>query len=258
MEIDGLLIDIEGVLTVSWKPVPGAVDAVAGLRRRGLPFRLVTNTTSRTRRGVADALVAAGFGLDADEVVSAPAATGAYLREHHPGASCFLVNHGELSEDLEGVRLVEADADLVVLGGAGPEFSHERLNRAFTMLLGGAGLVAMHRGLYWRTTDGFELDTGAYVAGLEAASGLTATVVGKPEAAFFLQAVADLGVAPERTAMVGDDVNNDVLAAQACGLHGILVRTGKYRAEAVTVAPRAPDAVVDSIADVPALLDPSP
>ncbi len=254
MEVDGLLIDIEGVLTVSWAPIAGSVDALTELRRRSVPFRLVTNTTSRTRRAVARSLADAGFAVGADDVVSAPAATGAYLRDHHPGAACFLVNHGDLAEDLEGVRLVEEGADLVVLGGAGPEFSHERLNRAFTMLLGGAGLVAMHRGLYWRTADGFELDTGAYVAGLEAASGLTATVVGKPEAAFFLQAVADLGLAPERTAMVGDDVVNDVLAAQAAGLHGVLVRTGKYRAEAVATAPGTPGTVVDAFADVPALL----
>ncbi|HYF45619.1 MAG TPA: HAD hydrolase-like protein, partial [Acidimicrobiales bacterium] len=73
--------------------------------------------------------------------------------------------------------------------------------------------------------------------------------------AFFLQAVAELDVAPERVAMVGDDVENDVLGAQACGLHGILVRTGKYRPEAVEAADGEPEVVVDSFADLPALLD---
>jgi HAD superfamily hydrolase (TIGR01458 family) len=230
------------------------VDALAGLRQRGVPLRLVTNTTSRTRRGVADSLVGAGFDIETDEIVSAPAATGAYLRRSHPGARCFLVNHGDLSEDLEGITLVEADAEVVVLGGAGPEFDHERLNRAFTMLLEGAELVAMHRGLSWRTARGFELDTGAYVAALEAAARVTATVVGKPEAAFFEEARAALGLEAGRVGMVGDDVDNDVLAAQACGMHGILVRTGKFRPEALADAPGSPDVVVDSFADVPGLV----
>jgi ribonucleotide monophosphatase NagD (HAD superfamily) len=67
---------------------------------------------------VATALTHAGFTVEPDEVMSAPAATGAYLREHHPDTRCFLVNHGDLTEDLAGVHLVERDADVVVLGGA--------------------------------------------------------------------------------------------------------------------------------------------
>jgi HAD superfamily hydrolase (TIGR01458 family) len=128
------------------------------------------------------------------------------------------------------------------------------MNRAFTMLLQGAPLVAMHRGLSWRTARGFELDTGAYVAALEAASGVKATVVGKPEAAFFEEARAALGLEADRVAMVGDDIENDVLAAQACGMHGILVRTGKFRPEWLADAPGAPDVVLDSFADVPGLV----
>jgi HAD superfamily hydrolase (TIGR01458 family) len=254
VDLDGLLIDIEGVLAVDWAPIPGAIEAMAGLRDRGLRFRLVTNTTSRTRRGVAEALSGAGFTVTADDVMSAPAATGAFLRDHRLDARCFLVNHGDLAEDLQGVHLVDEDADVVVLGGAGPEFAYERLNRAFTFLMDGAALVAMHRGLYWATATGFALDTGAYVAGLERAAGVEATVVGKPEAAFFLQAVADLGVDPGRVAMVGDDVDNDVLAAQACGLHGVLVRTGKYRDETLAAADGEPDRILDSFADVASLL----
>jgi len=254
VELDGLLIDLEGVLAVSWEPVDGAVEAFDRLRARGVPMRIVTNTTSDTRRGVAGKLAAIGFVVTPDDVVSAPAATGAFLREHHPNARCFLVNHGDLTEDLEGVDLVDdGHVDVVVLGGAGVEFAYERLNQAFTHLMDGAELVAMHRGLSWRTADGFALDTGAYVAGLEKAAGVEGTVVGKPEAAFFLQAVADLGVEPGRVAMVGDDVENDVLAAQACGLHGILVRTGKYREEAVAAADGDPELIIDSFADVPAL-----
>lgn len=256
MDVDGLLIDIEGVLTTSWVAIPGASDGLEALRQAGMPFRLVTNTTSRTRRGVVESLAGAGFALAPEEVLSAPAATGAYLRAHHPEATCFLVNHGDLAEDLEGLRFVEDAADVVLLGGAGAEFTHERLNRAFAMLLGGARLVAMHRGLYWRTADGFELDTGAYVAGLEAAAGIEATVVGKPEAAFFLQAVDELGLRPDRVAMVGDDIDNDVLAGQACGLHGVLVRTGKYRPEAVDAASGTPELIVDSFADLPGRLGP--
>ena len=51
------------------------------------------------------------------------------------------------------------------------------------------------------------------------------------------------------------DIENDGLAAQRCGLTGVLVQTGKYLPEAVASASGTPDVVPDSFADVPALLD---
>ncbi len=155
---------------------------------------------------------------------------------------------------------MEEGAEVVVIAGAdagpGPEdvFTYENLNRAFRMLKAGAALVAMHRNLHWRTDEGPTLDTGAFTLGLEAAAGVTAEVVGKPSPDFFRQAASLLGVPADRAAMVGDDVESDVLAAQAVGLTGVLVRTGKFREEDLERASGDPDHVVDSVADLPALL----
>jgi ribonucleotide monophosphatase NagD (HAD superfamily) len=99
------------------------------------------------------------------------------------------------------------------------------------------------------------LDSGAFLLGLERAAGVEARVIGKPSPDFFAQAVELLGVPAGRVAMVGDDLANDVLAAQECGLAGVLVRTGKFRRDALDASPERPDHVIDSIADLPALLD---
>ncbi len=254
--VQGVLIDIDGVLTVSWKPLPGAVEALTRLREAGPATALVTNTTSRTRASVAEALSRAGFPVEEDDVLTAPAVTAAHLAEHHPGARCLLLNAGEIGQDLPGVTLVGDDEEpqVVVVGGAGPEFGYEALNRVFGHLQRGAALVAMHRNLYWRTDEGLQLDTGAFLLGLERAAGRAATVVGKPSGAFFAAALDRLGVPASAAVMVGDDVENDVLAAQRHGITGVLVRTGKYRPEAVREADGTPDHVVDSFADLPELL----
>jgi HAD superfamily hydrolase (TIGR01458 family) len=144
--------------------------------------------------------------------------------------------------------------DVVLIGGAGPEFSYQALNRAFGHLLAGARLVAMSRGMYWRTSDGLQLDSGAFVAALEQAAGTAAEVVGKPAEGFFTAALAHLGIAAGDAIMIGDDIDNDVLAAQRCGLAGVLVKTGKYQARTHSGAATAPDHVLDSIADLPQLL----
>ncbi|MEV8017978.1 HAD-IIA family hydrolase [Streptomyces sp. NPDC086554] len=256
--IGAVLIDIDGVLTVSWEPLPGAVAAMEQLRAAGLPLALVTNTTSRTRASISARLAEAGFPVTVDDILTAPAVTASYLREHHPGARCLLLNAGDIQDDLTGVTLVdaaEADADVVVLGGAGDEFGYAALNRVFRHLQRGAHLVAMHRNLYWRTADGLDLDTGAFLLGLERAARVEATITGKPSEAFFAAALAHLGAEPSTTLMIGDDIESDVLAAQRGGVTGVLVKTGKYLPETHRSASGTPDHVLDSFAALPHLIE---
>ncbi|MFD5573425.1 HAD-IIA family hydrolase [Streptomyces cadmiisoli] len=261
--VRAVLIDIDGVLTVSWQPLPGTVEALRRIRDAGLPVALVTNTTSRTRASIAGTLAGAGFPVAAEDILTAPAVTAAHLTAHLPGARCALLNHGDIAEDLDGITLVGLDApdtasdaavDAVVVGGAGPEFGYEAMNAAFGHLQRGARLVTMHRNLYWRTDRGLQLDSGAFLAGLEAAAGTEAEVTGKPSPAFFEAALAHLGAAAGEAVMVGDDIESDVLAAQRTGITGVLVRTGKYLPRTHEAASGTPDHVIDSFADLPALL----
>jgi HAD superfamily hydrolase (TIGR01458 family) len=256
--IRAVLLDIDGVLTVSWRPVPGAVEAVRRLRDAGFALALVTNTTSRTRAWMAATLSDAGFGVTADDIFTAPAITAAYLARNYPGARCALLNSGDITADLAGVTIVPDDAgpapDVVILGGAGPEFSYPALNRVFGYLQGGARLVAMGRNLYWRTDRGLQLDAGAFLLGLEQASGVQAEVTGKPAAAFFATALDARGAGAAAAVMVGDDIEADTLAAQWAGLTGVLVRTGKYQPETLDRASGRPDHIIDSVADLPGLL----
>jgi len=257
--IGAVLIDIDGVLTVSWKPLPGAVAALHWLRAAAVPLALVTNTTSRTRASIAGTLAGAGFPVTAGDILTAPVLAAAYLHDRYPGARCLLLNSGDITQDLAGLTLARpgegAPVDVVLVGGAGPEFSYQALNQAFGHLQRGARLVAMHRGLYWRTSDGLQLDTGAFLAGLEQAAATQAEVIGKPAAAFFATALAHLGADAAGTVMVGDDIETDVLAAQRQGLTGVLVKTGKYLPRTHRTASGTPEHVLDSFAGLPALLE---
>ena len=252
MNVDGVLLDIDGVLTVSWEPIPGSIEALDLLRDRAFPFRLITNTTTHTRDALASTLREAGF--EPNMIVTAVVATASYVRTHYPGARVLVLSDGDPQEDLEGVDMVDPgeEADVVVIGGASEGFTYEAMNQIFRLLMDGAALVGMHRNMYWRTSDGLELDGGAYIAGLEEAAGVSATICGKPAAAFFGSALDMLGTSPSRTAMVGDDIVNDVLGAQAAGLSGVLVKTGKFLP--ADLAKGKPDVLLDSLADLPDLL----
>jgi HAD superfamily hydrolase (TIGR01458 family) len=257
-DIDGVLLDIDGVLTVSWEPLPGAVEAIAWLRSNEVPFRLITNTTTKTRSDLGTTLRDAGFDVRDDEVITAVVATARYLRTQHAGARCFVLSDGDAGADLEGIELVDVDdADVVVLGGACEDFTYPTLNSVFARLMEGAVLVGMHRNLYWRTSDGLELDAGAFIAGLEEATGRSAVICGKPTEPYFDAALAMLGVPRERAIMVGDDIVNDVHGAQVLGIRGVLVRTGKFLPDDFAKVPGEPDHVLGTIADLAELVEAS-
>ena len=145
-------------------------------------------------------------------------------------------------------------AEVAVLGGAGPEFAYDSLNQVLRLTITGAPLVAMHRSMTWQTETGLQLDTGAFLLAIEAASGVEGVIIGKPAPPFFQAALDLLGVGATTALMVGDDIESDVLAAQALGITGVLVRTGKFRAESVAQARGTPDYVVESFAEIPTLL----
>lgn len=250
-----VLLDVDGVLTVSWAPLPGAADALGWLRAHDVAFRLVTNTSSRSRRQIAELLAGAGMEVDASQVLTAVSSAARYLGEHHPGRGCLVVNEGPLDEDLVGVEVVGADAaGVVLLGGAGPSVGYRQLDAAFRLAVTGIPVVALHRNTRYQTADGPSLDMGAFVVGLEAAAGIEIPVVGKPASAFFGAALADLGVDPADALMVGDDVTADVLGAQALGMTGVLVRTGKFRPSDLEGPGGMPDHVIDDVGGLPELL----
>ncbi|MGW0039124.1 HAD-IIA family hydrolase [Gordonia sp. NPDC003376] len=258
----GLLLDIDGVMVTSWTALPGAVEAVTTLAERGYPRMFLTNTTSRSRGEIASALVECGFDVAPDEILTAAKLTAEYLARYHAGKRAWVLNEGPIAEDMTGVPLTDdpSQAQVVVLGGAGPVFTHKALSTVLELMLAGVPVIAMHRSMTWSTARGLSIDTGVYLEGLEKATGRKIRAIGKPSPLGFRAAVDLMNVDPTQVVMVGDDMYNDVLGAQAAALTGVLVRTGKFREEALAALQRdefgpVPDHVIDSIADLPALLE---
>jgi HAD superfamily hydrolase (TIGR01458 family) len=254
MDPQALLLDLDGVLYVEDEPVDGARDAVAELRARGLALRFVTNTTSRPRRQILERLHRLGFEV-AEEELSTPAALAVAHCVDHDRRRAMLLVRDDVKEDFEALDEVDERVQAVVVGDLGDAFGYEVLNRAFGHVMDGAELIALQKNRYWLTPDGLALDVGPFVAALEYATRRDAFVVGKPSKDFFATILAGIPLEAAAAAMVGDDVESDVGGALGAGLAGILVRTGKYRDDALRESGVEPTAVVDSIADVPALLD---
>jgi HAD superfamily hydrolase (TIGR01458 family) len=252
-ELRALLIDLDGVLYVEDEPIAGAREAVERVRAAGLALRFVTNTTARSRSHTLQKLGRLGFAVGDQELLT-PAALAVAHCERHELRRAALVMNEEVKRDF--VALEESDdPQAVIVGDLGDAFGYDVLNRAFRHVMAGAELIALQKNRYWLRPDGLSLDVGPFVAALEYATGREAYVVGKPARGFFDEILRGLGVDADAAAMVGDDVESDIGGAMRAGLAGILVRTGKYREDAVRGSGVEPTITVDSIADVPSLLD---
>ena len=252
-DIKGFLFDMDGVWFVQDTPIPGAADALRAIKAKGYPCRFITNTTTKSLDSLHAQMQAMRLPIERDEIISASQAAVIYLTGKGL-PSVYPVVADDVAPALERFPYSETDPEYVVVGDIGDRWNYALLNKVFRMIIGGSQLIAMHRGKYWQVEDGLSLDIGAFVVGLEYATGQDAILVGKPAAMVFESALADAGLKPNEAVMIGDDIASDVGGAQQVGIKGVLVKTGKYRADLVARSLITPDAVIDSVADLPGLL----
>jgi len=220
----------------------------------------VTNNSTRPRDTLAGELRGLGFELDEGEIQTTPRAAVSVLA----GRRVLALVMASVVPDLEGLELVGHDADAVLIGGCDETlepnqvFSYMNLARAFSEIQAGASFYCLHKNRWWQTSRGPMLDSGAFVAGLEYATGVEATVLGKPSGTYFAAALDALGAEPELTWLVTDDLDADVRGAQLFGMRTALVRTGKFRPEQLASTALVPDVVVSSLAQFPEWLEQAP
>jgi len=267
--VRGLLLDLDGVVSLAGRPIEGSAGAIATLDARGIPFRIVTNTSLMSRVAMAAWGARVGLALPPERILSALSLSAAYTRRRHPGGALFVLASDDARSEFAGQHLLTdaeagrpgATADAVVIGDSPEAATYDNLNHAFRLVRAGAEFVGMHRNPWWLTPSGPTLDSGAFVAGLEFATGQRATIIGKPSPAFFREASAELlaelpGATRRDLAMVGDDILTDVIAAQRLDLRGVFVRSGKHgESDLAAAAARRrgggrPSAVADSLAEV--------
>jgi HAD superfamily hydrolase (TIGR01458 family) len=280
--VRALVLDADGVLMMKGAALPGAPEAIASLRARGIPFRIATNFSSAHRSTLAGRFRAGGIPVTDDRIVTAASAAAARTRAAYPGRPLYVIATRDGRREFDGQHLMryeEADvpdarAAAVVIGDGGADLSFENLDRAFRLIRNGADLLAMHRNRWWFTARGPTIDGGAFVAALEYAAEVRAILCGKPGPIMLRTPLAglaaDLGgrLAAGDVAMVGDDPVQDIAGARRLGMRGVLVVTGKTsaaEAAALVDAPTrgagmrrsgaVPDAVAPSLADVVAALD---
>ncbi len=252
--VAGFLIDLDGTVIEAQSLLPGVAEALILLQDRKVPYRLVTNTTSKPRSAILSKIRSLGLDVPPDTVITAPVIAREYLLRRGL-TRCYPLMKDSLREDLKGIEFVDQSPQAVLVGDLGDELNYEALNRGFRFLLDKqVAFVTLARNRYFQGPDGLCLDVGATVAALEYATEREATLIGKPAPEFFLVACQSMEIAAENTIVIGDDLEADIGGAFAAGCSGVLVRTGKFRPDQLENPSVHPDRVLDSAAGLADLL----
>lgn len=252
-QVSGLLIDLDGVLYVGESPIDRGVDAIAWLLGQDIPHLFLTNTTSRPIAAIVAKLSRMGIEIPEHKILTPVLATNQWLAAQQiTKVALFVPQSTAVDFQLYPATDADKEVEAVVIGDLGYQWDYELLNKAFRRLMNNSScqLIALGMTKYWRDENGLRLDVAPFVKALEFAANRKAKILGKPSKLLFRQACAHLGLDTDRVLMIGDDIQNDVYAAQLAGLHGCLVKTGKFMASDMSSVIE-PDLIFPSIASLP-------
>ncbi|KAG8176965.1 hypothetical protein JTE90_010235 [Oedothorax gibbosus] len=246
--VRGVLISTTGVLFENGKyeAIKGSVVAVERLRELGIAVRFITNDSRRTPEELVKKLQTLGFNITEEEIFSPiPVVINTLLTL---GLRPYLMVHQDIRAAFE--KIDQSSPNCVVIGDLGGNISSEVFNKAYQVLTSSPSpvLVKLGNEKYYKEKNEMVLGAASYAAALEYACSTEAMVVGKPCYDFIMNAVTTMGVPPQEMLMVGDDLENDIQAAQRCGMRAILVKTGKFRSDDAKHEVIKPDTIVKNLA----------
>jgi phospholysine phosphohistidine inorganic pyrophosphate phosphatase len=252
----GILFDLDGVFYVGDKAVPGARETLDWVQTNKIPHCFLTNTTSKPRSDLVDKLDTLGLTTAEDLILTPPVAARQWITTHlDKPVSLFVppATEAEFNGIPSLARNTTQPVGAIVVGDLGDHWDYATLNQAFRLLMQDPkpSLIALGMTRYWRAPDGLRLDVAPFINALQCAADVEPLVLGKPAAPFFQAALEMVSCPPEETVMIGDDIRSDIGAAQAIGIDGILVETGKYQPSDLDSAIQ-PSSQIPSIADLPA------
>ncbi len=261
-DLAGFIFDVDGCVARGNQALPGVPETLAQLRARGIRCAFLTNDNTSTRSQMVAKLVAMGIPCTAEDVVTAAMVAAEVTRALHPGKKVLAVGAVGLVEALHacGVAVVDAhhaaEATVVVMG-KDPTFDMQRLDVVCQTLWRGAAFIATNLDRKVPTATGFSPAAGAMIQAVAYATSREPLVTGKPSQWAGEMAVRALGLTPDRSAVVGDQLEQDILMGKQAGLFTIAVLTGVTTAEAAAAAPEAvrPDIIVPDVTHLPAWLE---
>jgi 4-nitrophenyl phosphatase len=250
--VRGLVLDLDGVLHVGPEPVDRLPEFMDFIQRRAIQITYVTNNSTLSSEELSERLSVFGIKVDPDQILNSAIATAKYLAQALPaGGQVLVVGEKGLVQAVEEAGFeVGDDHPQAVAVGLDRQITYEKIAKAASAVSAGARFVACNVDSGAPKPDGIAPGAGAMVAAIQAVTNETPLIIGKPEPTMFLEAAAQMGLAPQECAAVGDRLDVDIVCAKRAGMIGVLVLSGMTTLDLLQDSTISPDLVFNDIVDM--------
>lgn len=254
--VDNYMFDCDGVLWHGHHEIPGSRETIKKLVELGKRVFYVTNNSSNTREKMVNKCHKMGFPAEEDNIICTAYSTAEYLQSIGFKDKLYVVGNPSMGHELDscGIRHTGIGPDAMpdsvtdfsvvlhqyrawvpdpevkgVLVGFDPHLSYVKMIKAASYARNPDNLFIATNEDSFLPTPGDEVvipGTGSIVAAVKVPAHREPLVIGKPETIMFDMLHETHGLEPEKTLMVGDRCNTDIMMAGNCGLHSLLVLTG--------------------------------
>lgn len=269
VKIDGFVFDLDGTVYLGNAALPGSVEGIAELRRRGKQVLFVSNKPLEPRQAYAAKLTRLGIPTAPDAVITSAYVLGHHLAQHEHGLRYYVIGEESLRAELRGHGLHVVDERLdqdpkevidptgidAVIVAFDRTLDYRKLNTAYQALMAGARFYATNGDKMCPMPGGGIPDAGGTIAALSHMTGRGLDLLaGKPSALIMQVALERLGLPATRCMMVGDRLETDILMGQQAGMYTAAVLTGVATAEDAARMATPPSFVIANLAVIPTLL----
>jgi len=249
--IKGLLIDVDGTLCLGDSIIPGTAEIIEKIRLSEIPFLVLSNNSSMSSEEYLGKLHRLGFNLKREELLTATEATVFYLKEKYPDARVMpLGMSGFVGELIDGgINIVDDSPDVVLLA-YDKTINFDKLNKAGHYIKQGSVFLATHPDMLCNSSDGYDIDIGAFIMILEKSTGVKATIIGKPEDTMARLSMKRLNLPAKDIAVIGDRLYTDIAFANKNKMQSVLVLSGEATVSDLKDSQVKPDYIIGSILDL--------
>ena len=248
----GFLCDMDGVIYHGNKLLPGVKEFVEWLYQKKKSFLFLTNSSERSPKELQQKLARMGLEVDESHFYTSALATASFLSRQAPGCSAYVIGAPGLVGALydAGITMNDVNPDYVVVGETS-SYSFENIQKAVTLVLGGAKLIGTNSDLTGPVEGGIAPACRAPAAPIELATGKTAYFVGKPNPLMMRTGLKLLGCHSAEAAMIGDRMDTDIIAGVETGLDTVLVLSGVTSQKDLDRYPYRPAHIIKGVGEIP-------